>query len=64
MTDDSPHALPDPLARVACPRCGVRAGVPCVGAVVHLERVRVVRGLWRVWRLIRRLRWIGAPKRG
>ena len=51
--DDSPHHLPDPLARVACPRCGVRAGVPCVGALVHPERVRVVRGLWRVWRWIR-----------
>ena len=59
--DDAPHALPDPLSRIACPRCGVRAGVPCVGALVHPERVRVVRGLWRVWR---RLRGLGLAGRG
>ena len=60
--DDSPRHLPDPLARVACPRCGVRAGVPCVGALVHPERVRVVRGLWRVWRKLRAMVGGGAVR--
>ena len=60
--DDSPRHLPDSLTRVACPRCGVRAGVPCVGALVHPERVRVMRGLWRVWRKLRAMVGGGAVR--